>query len=299
MADNVSVDSGNDDYVFVNSKPKLKIAKNGDINDLCQEMNEVLKDAEAEGNERKNPFDDPLGANNPPPDAIVDEGSTIFNGVTYLGAAVVNAPRSEPEINRNMEILNSQNQVSYSIILAVPSDSEGTVRLLDPGTNVEIASYRIHRILFCCRGPPNSKICNCFAFICSHGENQENTTYRCHVFRCNLQEATGRILYNFAMAFQKVPNALTKRQASTSEQVFNFNVSLEVKEDDGKGGFSTCPRDKNAFKLRCDLEKKLIINVTQVSNEELKIERCFGLLISPGRNVKHSDMHLIDMVRSY
>lgn len=69
MADNVSVDSGNDDYVFVNSKPKLKIAKNGDINDLCQEMNEVLKDAgnsEGEGNERKNPFDDPLGANNPP-----------------------------------------------------------------------------------------------------------------------------------------------------------------------------------------------------------------------------------------
>ena len=33
-------------------------------------------------------------------------------------------------------------------------------------------------------------------------------------------------------------------------------------------------------------------------NEILKIyfNRCFGLLVSPGRNVKHGDMHLIEMV---
>jgi len=28
----------------------------------------------------------------------------------------------------------------------------------------------------------------------------------------------------------------------------------------------------------------------------LFIFRCFGLLISPGKNIKNSDMHLIDMV---
>lgn len=73
---------------------------------------------------------------------------------------------------------------------------------------------------------------------------------------------------------------------------------MEFKEDDGKGGFTPCPRDKSVFKLRCDTEKKIAMTVTQVSaNRELKIERCFGLLVSPGRNLKHSDMHLIDMVR--
>lgn len=28
----------------------------------------------------------------------------------------------------------------------------------------------------------------------------------------------------------------------------------------------------------------------------IKLHRCFGMLLSPGRNVKNSDMHLLDMV---
>lgn len=61
---------------------------------------------------------------------------------------------------------------------------------------------------------------------------------------------------------------------------FHFDVSLEFKEDDGKGNFTTVPKDKNVFKLRRDVEKKLCILVTQISNKELKIERlvCFDLL---------------------
>jgi hypothetical protein len=54
---------------------------------------------------------------------------TVFNGVTYLGCAMVNAPRSEVEIYRNMAILNSQTQEqAIPIILSVPSTSEGSVR---------------------------------------------------------------------------------------------------------------------------------------------------------------------------
>lgn len=89
---------------------------------------------------------------------------------------------------------------------------------------------------------------------------------------------------------------MTESTTSTSDHVFRFVVGLELREDDGKGGFSACPKDKNVFKLRRDLEKRLVITVTQTShNRDLKIERCFGLLLSPGRNVKHSDMTLIDM----
>ena len=55
---------------------------------------------------------------------------------------------------------------------------------------------------------------------------------------------------------------------------FHFDVSLEFKEDDGKGNFSTVPKDKNVFKLRKDVEKKLCIVVTQITNnKELKVER--------------------------
>ena len=53
---------------------------------------------------------------------------TLFPGITYLGSATVNAPRSEVEINRNMAILNDQSQMAIPVVLSVPPTSEGTVR---------------------------------------------------------------------------------------------------------------------------------------------------------------------------
>ena len=36
----------------------------------------------------------------------------------------------------------------------------------------------------------------------------------------------------------------------------------------------TCPKDKNVFKLRCNVEKRIVITVLQLSHaRELKIER--------------------------
>ena len=37
--------------------------------------------------------------------------------------------------------------------------------------------------------------------------------------------------------------------------------------------FSACPKDKNVFKLRSNIEKKISICVTQITNKELRIER--------------------------
>ncbi len=87
----------------------------------------------------------------------------------------------------------------------------------------------------------------------------------------------GKILYSFAMAFRRVPKSpstLSESSSIAEESTFRFNVILEFKEDDGKGNFNTVPKDKNVFKLRCDVEKKIAISVQQVSyNRELKIER--------------------------
>lgn len=52
---------------------------------------------------------------------------TIFTGVTYLGSAAVNAPRSEAEINRNMAVFNDQSKMAIPVVLSVPNHSEGTV----------------------------------------------------------------------------------------------------------------------------------------------------------------------------
>ena len=60
------------------------------------------------------------------------------------------------------------------------------------------------------------------------------------------------------------------------------------------------PRQKGIFKLRSNVEKKVVVSVHQVNSQSnscrLGVERCFGMLVSPGRNVRHVDMQLIEHV---
>uniref|UniRef100_A0A667ZFD8 RAB GTPase activating protein 1 n=1 Tax=Myripristis murdjan TaxID=586833 RepID=A0A667ZFD8_9TELE len=230
---------------------------------------------------------------------IPDEDSVVFSQLTYLGCASVNAPRSEVEALRMMSILRGQCQLPLDVTLSVPGVSEGTVRLLDPHNSTEIANYPIYKILFCVRGHDGTPESDCFAFTESH-YNAE--IFRIHVFRCQIQEAVSRILYSFATAFRRSAKKamLLSQQAAPltpDSDLFTFTVSLEIKEDDGKGTFSAVAKDKDkqSFKLRAGMDKKIVIYVQQTSNKELAIERCFGLLLSPGKNVKNSDMHLLDL----
>lgn len=43
-----SLDSAADEFVVVNAEPKLRIANNGDIDQLAETMSEVLKDDSGE-----------------------------------------------------------------------------------------------------------------------------------------------------------------------------------------------------------------------------------------------------------
>ncbi|CAL1530550.1 unnamed protein product [Lymnaea stagnalis] len=335
MDDAVSRDSvtssTSEEFVVINSEPKLKVA--ADVNDISEEIASATAtetkmsdstDNLAEHCDHVIPSSQSVNILNSSilenyPDTPVEEdrstlGSdrarstslptipngdcTIFNGVTYLGCAMVNAPRSEAEIYRNMAVLNQHSQMAIPVALSVPATSEGIVRLLDPASNSDIASFRIHRILFCARGPSDSAERQCFAFTCSHGDSAENAIFQCHVFRCDIPEAVPKILYCFANTFRRIPRTQKSSEASFSstEQTFTFSVSLDFREDDGKGGFSACPKDKDGFKFRVNTEKRLQISVQQSGPHELRIERCFGLLISPGRNVQHSDMQLIELV---
>ncbi|XP_070706373.1 rab GTPase-activating protein 1 isoform X1 [Pempheris klunzingeri] len=253
---------------------------------------------ESELNERSYRADE-SSSEGSPGSPIPDEDSVVFSQLTYLGCASVNAPRSEVEALRMMSILRGQCQVPLDVTLSVPGVSEGTVRLLDPNASTEIANYPIYKILFCVRGHDGTPESDCFAFTESH-YNAE--IFRIHVFRCQIQEAVSRILYSFATAFRRsAKKAILSSQQpaplTPDSDLFTFTVSLEIREDDGKGTFSAVAKDKDkqSFKLRAGMDKKIVIYVQQTSNKELAIERCFGLLLSPGKNVKNSDMHLLDL----
>lgn len=59
----------------------------------------------------------------------IDQDCTIFSGITYLGAATINAPKSEVEIHRNMSELNSISDATsgLKVSVSVPSCAEGFV----------------------------------------------------------------------------------------------------------------------------------------------------------------------------
>ncbi|XP_050090218.1 rab GTPase-activating protein 1-like isoform X2 [Anopheles aquasalis] len=81
--------------------------------------------------------------------------------------------------------------------------------------------------------------------------------------------------------------------------MYEFAVSLEIKEKE-RNGYVTVPRDvKSSFRLRCKTDKEVCITVRQVPSEQyppLLVERCFGVLLSPGKIVRQADMQLLDMV---
>lgn len=236
----------------------------------------------------------------------IQQNGTTFSGVVSLGKANINAPRSVTEIQRNVEILNKEqgNEV-IKVALSVPNSPDGFVQLHDACGRF-IAQYEVCSILFFYHGIPGTPEEACFAFTCPLGraENQESTIYQCHVFRCEIPEAVGQVSKGFTKAFNRgrsmtssVTGDLGSSTPERNNNVYNFEVELEIKEEDSRGGYSPVPKDQTCFKLRTNLSKQLYLSVQQVSDNEvdLKIEKCFGVLVSPGRRVKNADMQLLEM----
>ncbi|XP_055606952.1 rab GTPase-activating protein 1-like isoform X2 [Uranotaenia lowii] len=255
----------------------------------------------------------------------IDQECTIFSGVTYLGATRIASPKSEKEILQKMGEMNANTDGSplgMKVSVSIPTRSEGFVVLHDGETNGVIATYEVQRILFFARGPVGSTNNACFAFTWSHGETQETGIHQCHVFRCNIPEAVNQVNACFAKAFQcalplSMPASMTTSLADSSaanpmmssitsdtagnpiqSAMYEFSISLEIKEKE-KSGFTTVPRDaKSSFRLRCNTDKEVSIVVKQIPSEQyppLLIERCFGVLLSPGKIVRQADMQLLDM----
>ncbi|XP_028169356.1 rab GTPase-activating protein 1 isoform X4 [Ostrinia furnacalis] len=98
-----------------------------------------------------------------------------------------------------------------------------------------------------------------------------------------------------------------KQKRSMLRKVSTFTYRDYVMKK--QGTFSHVPKEKLGFKLRGGIDKQVTINVRQVTNNVqpesddpqsctggLYIERCFGILLAPGRSVKHADMRLLEMV---
>uniref|UniRef100_A0A8C5NGV8 Rab-GAP TBC domain-containing protein n=1 Tax=Gouania willdenowi TaxID=441366 RepID=A0A8C5NGV8_GOUWI len=228
----------------------------------------------------------------------MEEDSVQFNKISYLGCTWVKAPRSEAEAQRAMATLRAESAIPIPITLHVPCGPDGSVRVVDQASGTEIASLPIYKVLFCARGQEGSMESDCFSFTESYRSSED---FQIHVFSCHIKEAVSRILYSFSTAFRRSSRPSDSRDATQfnppDSDLYTFTVSLEIREEDGKGNYSPVPkdRDKFYFKLRQSVQKKVVVSVQQICNKELGIERCFGMLLSPGQKVCNSDMHLLEM----
>uniref|UniRef100_A0A3B3RFU2 Rab GTPase-activating protein 1-like n=1 Tax=Paramormyrops kingsleyae TaxID=1676925 RepID=A0A3B3RFU2_9TELE len=230
---------------------------------------------------------------------VLEEDGVQFNKLSYLGCTWVKAPRNEAEAQRAMATLKAESAGPVPVTLYVPNVPDGSVRVVDQVTGTEITALPIYKVLFCARGQEGTPESDCFCFTESYRSSED---FQIHVFSCHIKEAVCRILYSFSTAFRRSCKPAPDVRDSTPPlspdgDIFTFVVSLEVREDDGKGNYSPVPkdRDKFYFKLRQGVQKKVVVTVQQLSNTELGIERCFGMLLSPGQKVRNSDMHLLDM----
>lgn len=82
--------------------------------------------------------------------------------------------------------------------------------------------------------------------------------------------------------------------SKVSEFKIVMNAEIELKEEIAENKWQTCPREKENFKLRANLNKLICINLyqdlTHFYHHTIKVQRCFGILLSPGRNLDPSDM---------
>ena len=106
-------------------------------------------------------------------------------------------------------------------------------------------------------------------------------------------EAVTKVFVSFAQAFRKKESKTEDEiDSSSDEECFLFEVTMEIKEKSNEtsnsAAFELVPRQKGIFKLRSNIEKKVVVSVQQLSQNscKLSVERCFGMLVSPGRNGK-------------
>lgn len=98
-------------------------------------------------------------------------------------------------------------------------------RLYDESNSSILLNFDIHCILFYAKD--SSLACFGFSWAQQISDvlNQDQASYQCHVFRCNIKEAVNQISKCFSKAFQRTPLCLTN---SIAENLLITSISSEI-----------------------------------------------------------------------
>ena len=137
-----------------------------------------------------------------------------------------------------------------------------------------------------------------------------SSLYGSSVIPSNIQQQQHLSTNSQTTLTQQQPSSSLAEQASkfsngSLQDQFIFRTLVEIKEEStmnsGSGhqdvnSYVNVPKDKEFFKLRKNLDKILSIQIQQISNKPLEIQRCFGVLLCAGRNCNVNDMQLLETI---
>ncbi|KFD55832.1 hypothetical protein M513_03271 [Trichuris suis] len=249
-----------------------------------------------------------LNANNSSPESAnsttAKRASSEFPLLYYCGCAQIANPKNENAIASIINQLCSEATFTVSSV-AVPKTLQESVRLFDEQSCL-VGSFPISRIVFCKKSVCPDRCFLAFTFIASSDENVGDPCYQCHVLSSPDQSTVDNVMSDFAYVFAQKDTAASKSDPSDScvstsctPLSFTFEAQLNIKEKDDKGNLCSSPQEKCCFKLRRSREKLVTFIVSQLGGpRSLVVEKCFGLLLAAGRNVKSADMQLLDVAKT-
>eukprot|EP00047_Mylnosiga_fluctuans_P022539 m.121468 g.121468 ORF g.121468 m.121468 type:complete len:391 (+) comp9299_c0_seq4:3-1175(+) len=115
--------------------------------------------------------------------------------------------------------------------------------------------------------------------------HKDPNRFFCHVFRFQSGIKAEHALQCIAHAFGRMQIGDDGKAADPYK--YQFEVSVGISEDDGKGSHQFCPMAKDTFKLRTEHARRLHITVTQCSSQHAIIERAFGVLTPDEASTTH------------
>ncbi|GMT31385.1 hypothetical protein PFISCL1PPCAC_22682 [Pristionchus fissidentatus] len=238
-------------------------------------------------------------------EAPVDElPPSVFEGVIYLGCSKMDSPSDEKEMHRLMRFLDEEKtEAAITVRLSVSRNSSGTAKLFDSSGGL-LVMFPLFRVRYCVRGEDATPQSVCFALSYTHNTpNSLSAAHQCHVFRAPSAEVAGRALFAFSEAFRHGMENNAVNGDDPSRVECRFEAYLQIMENDAPAGtsaarFATCPQQHSTFKMRRDLDRKVLVRIKQVTGKRLTISKCFGILIAAGRNLRQSDLQLLELEQS-
>ncbi|XP_022659705.1 rab GTPase-activating protein 1-like isoform X2 [Varroa jacobsoni] len=223
----------------------------------------------------------------------------MFESITFLGTWKWpdQDSRSTKQIlaETMSRAMNVPPEKQVRVALMLPTRGDGKVVLFAKASGDEIYSLPMRQITSFTGGHREHP--SCFAFVYAPAAT-EQSCLKMFCFDAMSAEVRAKVHKRIEQAYQSIQNDSNEAQLIAapcgSMQIVNVQMTLDIREEDSRGAYAACSRTKELFKLRKDVEKQIVLTIEPMSHPSpINIERCFGVLVSPGRHVRHSDMQLI------